>query len=88
MVPMKTDMAGAAVALAVVLGAVESGVKHKVTAVLPLAENHVGRTPTDRVTSCACTPVRPWRSPTRTRRGASSSPTPSAMPSPSWRRTC
>ena len=42
MVPMKTDMAGAAVALAAVLGAAESGVRHKVTAVLPLAENHFG----------------------------------------------
>ena len=42
MVPMKTDMAGAAVALAVVLGAAAAGVTHRVTAVLPLAENHVG----------------------------------------------
>lgn len=42
MVPMKTDMAGAAVALAVVLGAAASGLPHRVTAVLPLAENHVG----------------------------------------------
>ncbi|MET4224505.1 leucyl aminopeptidase family protein [Oerskovia enterophila] len=42
MVPMKTDMAGAAVALAVVLGAAEAGVRHQVTAVLPLAENHFG----------------------------------------------
>ncbi|GAA2727021.1 leucyl aminopeptidase family protein [Cellulomonas aerilata] len=42
MVPMKTDMAGAAVALATVLGAAEAGVGHRVTAVLPLAENHVG----------------------------------------------
>lgn len=42
MVPMKTDMAGAAVALAVVLGAAASGSPHRVTAVLPLAENHVG----------------------------------------------
>lgn len=42
MVPMKTDMAGAAVALAAVLGAAAAGVQHKVTAVLPLAENHVG----------------------------------------------
>ena len=42
MVPMKTDMAGAAVALATVLGAAEAGVPHRVTAVLPLAENHVG----------------------------------------------
>lgn len=42
MVPMKTDMAGAAVALAAVLGAAASGVRHKVTAVLPLAENSFG----------------------------------------------
>jgi len=42
MVPMKTDMAGAAVALAAVLGASRAGVRHRVTAVLPLAENHVG----------------------------------------------
>nr|WP_241744097.1 leucyl aminopeptidase family protein [Cellulosimicrobium arenosum] len=42
MVPMKTDMAGAAVALAVVLGAVRARGPHRVTAVLPLAENHVG----------------------------------------------
>ncbi|MBD5787034.1 leucyl aminopeptidase family protein [Cellulosimicrobium terreum] len=42
MVPMKTDMAGAAVALAVVLGAARSGSRRRVTAVLPLAENHVG----------------------------------------------
>lgn len=42
MVPMKTDMAGAAVALATVLAAAEARVPHRVTAVLPLAENHVG----------------------------------------------
>ncbi|MFI2753477.1 leucyl aminopeptidase family protein [Cellulomonas sp. P22] len=42
MVPMKTDMAGAAVALATVLGAAAAGSPHRVTAVLPLAENHVG----------------------------------------------
>lgn len=42
MVPMKTDMAGSAVALATVLGAAQAGVPHRVTAVLPLAENHVG----------------------------------------------
>ena len=42
MVPMKTDMTGAAVALATVLGAAANGVAHRVTAVLPLAENHVG----------------------------------------------
>lgn len=42
MVPMKTDMAGAAVVLAAVLGAAAAGVKHRVTALLPLAENAVG----------------------------------------------
>ena len=42
MVAMKTDMAGAAVALAAVLGAAEAGVRHRVTALLPLAENAVG----------------------------------------------
>lgn len=42
MVPMKTDMTGAAVALATVLGAAEAAVDHRVTAVLPLAENAVG----------------------------------------------
>ncbi len=42
MVAMKTDMAGAAVALATVLAAAEAGLGHRVTAVLPLAENHVG----------------------------------------------
>ncbi|MBC7168161.1 MAG: leucyl aminopeptidase family protein [Phenylobacterium sp.] len=41
MVPMKTDMTGAAVALATVLGAAEARVAHRVTAVLPLAENAV-----------------------------------------------
>ena len=39
---MKTDMAGAAVALAVVLGAAQARATRRVTAVLPLAENHVG----------------------------------------------
>lgn len=42
MVAMKTDMAGAAVALATVIGAAQAGVRHRVTAVLPLAENAVG----------------------------------------------
>ncbi len=42
MIPMKTDMAGAAVALATVLGAASAEVQHRVTAVLPLAENHFG----------------------------------------------
>ena len=41
MVPMKTDMAGAAVVLAVVLAAARTGVTHRVTALLPLAENAV-----------------------------------------------
>ncbi|MFP5333692.1 MAG: leucyl aminopeptidase family protein [Actinomycetes bacterium] len=41
MVPMKTDMAGAAVALAAVLAAARRGVRHRVTALLPLAENAV-----------------------------------------------
>lgn len=42
MVAMKTDMAGAAVALATVLGAAAEGLPHRVTALLPLAENAVG----------------------------------------------
>lgn len=42
MVPMKTDMSGAAAALAAVIGAAELGLPHRVTAVLPLAENAVG----------------------------------------------
>lgn len=42
MVPMKTDMAGAAAALATVLGAAAARVPHRVTAVLPLAENAFG----------------------------------------------
>jgi leucyl aminopeptidase len=42
MVPMKTDMAGSAVALATVLGAARAGVTHEVTALLPLAENAIG----------------------------------------------
>lgn len=42
MVTMKTDMAGSAVALATVLAAAEKGLAHRVTAVLPLAENHFG----------------------------------------------
>ena len=42
MVAMKTDMAGAAVALAVALAAGERGLPVAVTAVLPLAENAVG----------------------------------------------
>lgn len=42
MVPMKTDMAGSAVALATVLAAARAGLPHRVTALLPLAENHVG----------------------------------------------
>ncbi|MDR3068694.1 MAG: leucyl aminopeptidase family protein [Cellulomonas sp.] len=42
MVTMKTDMAGAAVALATVLGAAALGVPYRVSAVLALAENHLG----------------------------------------------
>jgi len=42
MVAMKTDMAGAAVALATVLAAAALGVPHRVTALLPLAENALG----------------------------------------------
>ncbi|MGC0273062.1 M17 family peptidase N-terminal domain-containing protein [Pseudactinotalea sp. Z1739] len=42
MVPMKTDMSGAAVVLAVVLGAARAQVPVPVVAVLPLAENAVG----------------------------------------------
>ncbi|OIQ81115.1 cytosol aminopeptidase [mine drainage metagenome] len=42
MLPMKTDMAGAAVALATVLAAAELGIGHRVTAVLALAENAFG----------------------------------------------
>lgn len=42
MVAMKTDMTGAAVALATVLGAAALRVPHRVTAVLPLAENAFG----------------------------------------------
>jgi leucyl aminopeptidase len=42
MVTMKTDMAGAAVALATVIGAAQARSIHRVTAVLPLAENHFG----------------------------------------------
>ncbi|QGH70287.1 M17 family metallopeptidase [Pseudactinotalea sp. HY158] len=39
MVPMKTDMAGAAAVLAAVLGAAEAGVATSVVGVLPMAEN-------------------------------------------------
>ena len=42
MIPMKTDMAGAAAALAAVLGAATAGLAVRVTAVLPLAENALG----------------------------------------------
>ncbi len=42
MVPMRTDMTGAAVVLATVLAAARRGVPHRVTAVLALAENAVG----------------------------------------------
>lgn len=42
MVPMKTDMAGAAVVLAVITAAAKLGIKHRVTALLALAENSIG----------------------------------------------
>ena len=42
MVPMKTDMAGAAAVLTATLGAAELGLPVRVTAVLPLAENAMG----------------------------------------------
>ncbi|ROR73692.1 leucyl aminopeptidase family protein [Bogoriella caseilytica] len=42
MIPMKTDMAGAATALATVLAAAELSLPVTVTAVLPLAENAIG----------------------------------------------
>ncbi|PWD52407.1 leucyl aminopeptidase [Serinibacter arcticus] len=42
MVAMKTDMTGAAVALATVVTAARLGVGHRVVAVLPLAENAIG----------------------------------------------
>jgi leucyl aminopeptidase len=42
MVPMKTDMAGSAVVLAAVLAAAEAELPHRVTALLPLAENALG----------------------------------------------
>lgn len=42
MVPMKTDMAGAAVVLATVLAAAEMRLPQPVTALLPLAENALG----------------------------------------------
>lgn len=42
MVPMRTDMTGAAVVLAAVLAAARANVRHRVTAVLGLAENAIG----------------------------------------------
>jgi len=42
MVPMKTDMAGAGVVLAVLSAAAELGVRHRITGLLPLAENAIG----------------------------------------------
>ncbi len=42
MITMKTDMSGAADAFAAVLGAAQAKVPHRVTALLPLAENHFG----------------------------------------------
>ncbi|UNK46995.1 leucyl aminopeptidase family protein [Arthrobacter sulfonylureivorans] len=42
MVPMKTDMAGAGVVMAVLAAAAELGVQHRVTGLLALAENSIG----------------------------------------------
>ncbi|MFT4468275.1 leucyl aminopeptidase family protein [Arthrobacter sulfonylureivorans] len=42
MVPMKTDMAGAGVVMAVLAAAAELGVEHRVTGLLALAENSIG----------------------------------------------
>ncbi|MCG2624490.1 leucyl aminopeptidase family protein [Arthrobacter sp. I2-34] len=42
MVPMKTDMAGAGVVLAVLSAAAELGLPHRITGLLPLAENAIG----------------------------------------------
>lgn len=42
MVPMKTDMAGAGVVLAVLNAAAELGIPHRVTGLLALAENAIG----------------------------------------------
>ncbi|EMY33476.1 peptidase M17 leucyl aminopeptidase domain-containing protein [Arthrobacter crystallopoietes BAB-32] len=42
MVPMKTDMAGAGVVLAVLSAAAELGIRHRVTGLLALAENAIG----------------------------------------------
>lgn len=42
MVTMKIDMTGAADAFAAVIGAANAQIKHKVTALIPLAENHFG----------------------------------------------
>jgi leucyl aminopeptidase len=42
MIGMRTDMAGAAAALAAVLGAADLGLRLKVSAVLPLAQNSLG----------------------------------------------
>ena len=42
MVPMKTDMAGAGVVLAVLNAAAELGIPHRVTGLLALAENSIG----------------------------------------------
>ncbi|WP_092866990.1 M17 family metallopeptidase [Quadrisphaera sp. DSM 44207] len=60
MVPMKTDMTGAAVVLAALLGAAELDLPHRVTALLPLAENAFGASsyrPGDVVTTFAGTTV-------------------------------
>ncbi|WP_435299567.1 leucyl aminopeptidase family protein [Timonella sp. A28] len=42
MITMKIDMTGAASAFAAVVGAAQSKVKHRVSALIPLAENHFG----------------------------------------------
>jgi leucyl aminopeptidase len=53
MVPMKTDMAGAAAVLGALLGCAEAGVRRPVTGLMPLAENAFGASsyrPSDVVT--------------------------------------
>ncbi|MFV0457954.1 MAG: leucyl aminopeptidase family protein [Actinomycetales bacterium] len=42
MIPMRTDMTGAAVVLAAILAAARNGSPHRITAVLALAENAIG----------------------------------------------
>lgn len=60
MVDMKIDMTGAAVAFSAVLGAQSSKVTHRVTALLPLVENHFGKDsyrPGDVITSYGGTTI-------------------------------